>query len=139
MLRDDLAEARKVWLKEAKDDPQEYAQLQQSDFLAYANHEGVITDFHSLRHTFGAHPKVVQTVMRHQSITLTMDTYGHLFPGEDAVGRLGEMLFAPPEALQATGTADTPKGEQDAKRGERMRLNMTKEPSRRHKNNRPSP
>ena len=70
--------------------------------------------------------------MRHQSITLTLDTYGHLFPGEeaDAVGRMREMLFAPPEALRATGTdnaaADTPRGAQDAKRGERMRLNATK-------------
>ena len=33
MLRDDLAEARKGWLTEAIDDPQEYAQRQQSDFL----------------------------------------------------------------------------------------------------------
>ena len=41
----------------------------------------------------GAYPKVVQQVMRHQSITLTMDTYGHLFPGQetDAVGRLRQM------------------------------------------------
>ncbi len=125
MLRDDLAEARKDWLKEAKADPQKYAQRQQSDFLADTNHEGEITDFHSLRHTCGAwlsmtgaHPKVVQTVMRHQSITLTMDTYGHLFPGQeaDAVGRMRELLIAPPEALRATGTdnatADTPNGAQ---------------------------
>ena len=89
MLRDDLAEARLQWLSDAKDDPQEYAQRQQSDFLADTNHEGEVTDFHCLRHTCGAwlamsgvHPKVVQTVMRHQSITLTMDTYGHLFPGQ---------------------------------------------------------
>jgi integrase len=113
MLRDDLAEARNDWLIEAKGDPQKYAQRQQSDFLADVNHEGEITDFHSLRHTCGAwlamtgaHPKVVQTVMRHQSITLTMDTYGHLFPGQeaDAVGRMREMLIAPPKALRATGT-----------------------------------
>lgn len=55
-----------------------------------------IADFHGLRHTCGAwlaqagaHPKVVQTIMRHSSITLTMDRYGHLFPGEasEAVAR----------------------------------------------------
>ena len=42
----------------------------------------------------GAHPKVVQTVMRHSSITLTMDTYGHLFPGQeaDAVAKLRNIL-----------------------------------------------
>ena len=55
------------------------------------------------------HPKVVQQVMRHQSITLTMDTYGHLFPGQeaDAVGRMRQMLVdhqTAPEALRATGT-----------------------------------
>jgi len=71
--------------------------------------------------------KMVQQVMRHQSITLTMDTYGHLFPGQetDAVGRLQKMRSAPPEALRATGTdnaaADTPKGEQDAKRDDWVR------------------
>jgi integrase len=101
MLRDDLAEARKAWLKEAKDDPREYAQREESDFLADTNHQGEIVDFHSLRHSCGAwlamtgaHPKVVQTVMRHQSITLTMDTYGHLFPGQeaDAVMRLSALL-----------------------------------------------
>jgi hypothetical protein len=61
----------------------------------------------------GAHPKVAQTVMRHQSITLTMDTYGHLFPGQeaDAVARLRSMLTdagdtLPSEALRATGTDD---------------------------------
>ena len=45
--------------------------------------------------------------MRHSSITLTMDTCGHLFPGQeaDAVARLPDLLAAPP-ALQATGTDD---------------------------------
>lgn len=33
MLRDDLADARQQWIQVAKDDPQEYAQRQQSDFL----------------------------------------------------------------------------------------------------------
>ena len=54
----------------------------------------------------GSHPKVVQTAMRHSSITLTMDPYGHLFPGQeaDAVVRLWEMLGDPADALRATGT-----------------------------------
>jgi len=116
MLRDDLAEARKEWLSEAKDDPQEFAQREQNDFLAGTNDEGEVLDFHSLRHTCGAwlaqtgaHPKVVQQVMRHQSITLTMDTYGHLFPGQeaDAVCRLFQLLTDHPSesaTLRATGT-----------------------------------
>jgi len=49
---------------------------------------------HELRHTFaslatqaGANPKVLQRVMGHSSITVTLDTYGHLFPSDlDALG-----------------------------------------------------
>ena len=116
MMRDDLAEARKQWLTEAKDNPQEYAQRQESDFLTQTNHEGETTDFHCLRHTCGAwlamtgaHPKVVQQVMRHSTITLTMDTYGHLFPGQeaDAVAQMRRMLTDYTlEELRATGTDD---------------------------------
>ena len=76
------------------------------------NHEGELLDFHALRHTCGAwlakagvHPKVVQTVMRHSTITLTYDHYGHLFPGQeaDAVSRLADVM-SPPVAAAATGT-----------------------------------
>ena len=54
----------------------------------------------------GAHPKAVQSVMRHSTIVLTMDTYGHLFPGQDAatVARLPNMMASEPVALRATGT-----------------------------------
>ena len=160
MLRDDLAEARKQWLSEAKDDPQEYAQRQQSDFLTDTNHEGEMIDFHSLRHTCGAwlamtgaHPKVVQQVMRHQSITLTMDTYGHLFPGQeaDAVGRMRQMLVdhqSAPEALRATGTDDQTaearkarcswRSSQDAKRGDRLRRGAKGKAKATRKRKRPS-
>ena len=56
----------------------------------------------------GAHPKVVQQVMRHSSITLTMDTYGHIFPGQEteAVGRLEGFMGPRDERLAATGTMD---------------------------------
>jgi integrase len=72
-----------------------------------------VFDFHSLRHTCGAwlamngaHPKAVQSVMRHSTITLTMDTYGHMFPGQDAatVARFPNMLSAELAVLQMTGT-----------------------------------
>ena len=117
MLRADVADAREQWLAEATDDPQEYAQREQSDFLAATNHNGEWLDFHSLRHSTGAwlamageHPNVVQRVMRHQSITLTMDRYMHLFPGQEAaaVGRMRGLLESPPEALRATGTDNAP-------------------------------
>jgi len=91
MLRADLADARQAWLEEAADDRKEHARRKKSDFLADVNHEGEVLDFHALRHTCGAwlamagaHPKAVQSVMRHSTITLTMDTYGHLFPGQEA-------------------------------------------------------
>jgi hypothetical protein len=115
MLRDDLAAARKAWLDEARRDSEEFVRREQSDFLAEPNHDGKVLDFHSLRHTCGAwlamtgvHPKVVQLVMRHSSITLTMDTYGHLFPGQEAeaVGRLETFTGPRSEYLAAAGTED---------------------------------
>jgi len=98
MVRDDLAAARQIWLERngnlAKSD-------QECDFLMAENHCGETLDFHALRHTCGAwlaiqgvHPKTIQTVMRHKSITLTMDTYGHLFPGAEpeAIDKIGRLL-----------------------------------------------
>ena len=57
--------------------------------------------FHSLRHTFATelfkkreHPKVVQSLLGHSSITQTMDTYSHLMDGmgDDAVKGLDEVF-----------------------------------------------
>ncbi|WP_149496851.1 tyrosine-type recombinase/integrase [Roseiconus lacunae] len=70
--------------------------------MAVANPEGEQFDFHALRHTCGAwlaqageNPKTIKTIMRHSSITLTMDTYGHLFPAaeSDAIARLSDRHF----------------------------------------------
>jgi integrase len=79
MLRADLADARRKWLRAARHDPAERARREQSDFLAAKSHEGETLDFHALRHTCGAwlamagaHPKAVQAVMRHSTITLTL-------------------------------------------------------------------
>ncbi len=128
MLRDDLKEARKIWVSEVKHDPKQRLRREQSDFLSSTNHAGESIDFHSLRHTCGAwlaktgaHPKVVQTVMRHSAITLTMDTYGHLFPGQaaEAVTRLQTMLSpASQRTAQATGTDDL-RAQRLAQRAER--------------------
>ena len=49
--------------------------------------------------------------MRHSTITLTMDTYGHLFPGQeaDAVARMRDVFAVDlPEAGRATGTDNQP-------------------------------
>ncbi len=86
MLRKDVAAARAAWIKAGGDES--------STFLAEKNDKGEVLLFHSLRHTCGAwmiiagvNPKVVQQVMRHSTIVLTLDTYGHLLPDseQDAV------------------------------------------------------
>ena len=57
--------------------------------------------FHDLRHTFatlmlqnGEHPKVVQEMLGHATIAITMDTYSHVLPNmqSDAVNRLEVLL-----------------------------------------------
>lgn len=93
MMREDLATAREAYLQATKK-PQDY-------FLEVADAKGHVLDFHALRHTCGAwlaisnvNPKTIQKVMRHSSITLTLDTYGHLLPGaeEEAVLKLLRFL-----------------------------------------------
>ena len=42
----------------------------------------------------GEHPKVVQEMLGHASITLTLDTYSHVLPGmqEESAARLNALL-----------------------------------------------
>jgi site-specific recombinase XerD len=58
---------------------------------------------HDLRHTVatillqgGAHPKLVQELLGHSTITLTLDTYSHVTPAmhQDLTRRLDEALQA---------------------------------------------
>jgi len=78
MFRKDAEDARKKWIKKNPD-------ADNTGFLERDTDE-VLFNFHSLRHTFGsllaasgAHPKTVQTLMRHSTITLTMNLYTHSF------------------------------------------------------------
>jgi integrase len=112
MLRADLAAARAAWIADAGDNAGERIRREGSDFLRATDHDGRYIDFHSLRHTCGtwaaeggASPKAIQTLMRHSSITLTLDTYGHLLPDEAAetVSRMPDVEAAP---LRMTGTTD---------------------------------
>ena len=57
--------------------------------------------FQDLRHTVatlmfegGEHPKIVQEMLGHANISITLDTYSYVLPGmhDGAVGRLGMML-----------------------------------------------
>ena len=53
--------------------------------ITYRDETGRVADFHSLRHTFisnltrsGVSPKIAQSLARHSTIGLTMDTYTHI-------------------------------------------------------------
>ncbi len=91
MLRDDLVEARAAWLKEVEQNDEEWTFRSESDFLVYEDQESRKLDFHALRHTCGAwliiagvDIKTVQTIMRHSTPNLTLNTYGHLMEGAEA-------------------------------------------------------
>ncbi len=112
MLRVDLAEARLSWLA-GFCDPQERIEQDSSDFLRAIDSEGDRIDFHALRHTTaswliqaGTDIKSVQTIMRHSDIKLTVDRYGHLFPGSEAaaIERI-RSVFTQSVELRKTGTA----------------------------------
>jgi len=87
-----------------------------SDFLSATTHSAARKDFHALRHTCGSwlaaagvHPKIVQRIMRHCTITLTMDRYTHLFSGDEAaaIGKLPTIdRPGDRERRKATGTSD---------------------------------
>ena len=60
---------------------------------------------HDLRHTAatllleaGIHPKVVQEMLGHSSVTLTLDTYSHVTPRlhQEAASAMQAILFDPP-------------------------------------------
>jgi integrase len=92
--------------------------------IPYQDETGRYADFHSLRHCFasilgqsGVSPKVAQSLLRHSTIGLTMDTYTHIglyderaaidslpeLPGLDTCDNAGRNA----EALK-TGTDDLP-------------------------------
>ena len=80
--------------------------------------------FHDLRHTYatmliseGAHPRVVMERLGHSSISVTMDTYGHLFPTEDratidalekAFRDASSNISRPVDGLQFVASLDQP-------------------------------
>jgi integrase len=112
MLRADLQAAREAWIADAGADAAERVKREQSDFLAATDHDGRIVDFHALRYTTGAwaamggaSPQAIKRLMRHSSITLTMDTYGALCPSEDAE-TVHRMPSIEAVALRMTGTDD---------------------------------
>ena len=107
LLRSDMVAARSAWIGA---DP---ANDSGSDFLRYQDSAGRYADFHSLRHTCGSwlavagvHPKVIQTVMRHSTIALTLDNYTHPFKADiaAAVSKLPDLSRSGIQCARATGT-----------------------------------
>ena len=114
MVRCDLQAARASWIGEAANES-ERADRERSDFLSFRDNAGHVFDFHALRHQFisnlaasGAHPKVAQSLARHSTIALTMDSYTHLGL-VDLTAALDKLPGLPVataerERLRATGT-----------------------------------
>jgi len=97
--------------------PGKTAKMLKAD-LANAGIEYVVNgryaDFHALRHTTGSllaaagvHVKLIQTIMRHSDINLTMSRYTHIFAGQesDAVAALPDLSLPSESQRQVkTGT-----------------------------------
>ncbi|MFL5629584.1 MAG: tyrosine recombinase XerC [Ktedonobacteraceae bacterium] len=74
--------------------------------------------FHDLRHSaaslllqLSVHPKVVQELLGHTQISMTMDVYSHVLPGmhQEAINRLHKALHKPQEDSNGLkGSADKP-------------------------------
>jgi len=98
-LRSDISRELENWKSEqgTKEDaklfpkfnPNKAADMLKNDLecagIEYVDAAGRYADFHSLRHSFasilhqsGVSPKVAQALLRHSTISLTMDTYTHI-------------------------------------------------------------
>lgn len=103
--------------------PEKTAEMLKADLEAvnipYVDDAGRYADFHSLRHSTGSllaasgvHPKVVQSIMRHSDINLTMSRYTHIFTGQEseAVAGLPDLSLPSKQGQKAiaTGTDDLP-------------------------------
>lgn len=93
-LRKDVKAARLLWLDSLDEAGRRKSN---SDFLKSPNSQKEVLDFHALRHTCGAWLVMqgvtlaeVREIMRHSTITLTIDCYGHLAP--DARSRSRHVL-----------------------------------------------
>jgi len=122
MLRSDLAAARKKWIADAENDPEEQARREQSEFLRYENAAGAVADFHgATRHGYisaivagGASVKTAQELARHSTPVLTIGRYSHtrLHDLTGALEALPDLTpkttDTEPQAMAATGTHGKP-------------------------------
>lgn len=76
--------------------------------------DGKFADFHSLRHSTaslliqtGANPKVIQSIMRHRDVNLTLSRYSHIYAGQqrETIESLPDFVVNQNKAVM-TGTYD---------------------------------
>lgn len=123
-----VAALRRHWAEQAKE-KLAAGELYEDDGLVFASHAGGFVEpsnlrrralhrvldraglprtvtFHDLRHTCasllfqrGVHPKLVQLLLGHASVAITLDTYSHMLPGMDglAADALADALGGAPE------------------------------------------
>ena len=110
MMKVDLAAARKRWIEEAGT-PEDRNRREESDRLQYADHDGRVFDFHSLRGQFvtdlgraGVPLTIAQELARHSDPRLTSNFYTHLQASDlaSSVGMLPSLNAKRPNT--ATGT-----------------------------------
>jgi len=103
--------------------------------IAYVDDAGRFRDFHSLRHSTGsllaasgAHPKVVQSIMRHCDINLTMSRYTHIFRGQEseAIAGLPDLSLPSKRRQKAVATGTDDRSGEDVHDGsEELTLKLT--------------
>lgn len=110
MIRKDLAAAREAWIDEAGDIP-ERANREQSDRLEFADHDGRVFDFHSLRGQFitdlgraGVPLTTAQKLARHSDPNLTANLYTHL-QSADLASAVGQLSAPSQSAGTPAGTS----------------------------------
>jgi hypothetical protein len=85
IIRLDLETARLAWVAETNDPAVAEARERDADFLRSLNSDGECVDFHCLRHSYlsrlgrsSASAKIMQSMARHSTVTLTLDRYTHV-------------------------------------------------------------
>lgn len=126
-IRPEVAEMFRRWLADRSsgakvfDMPDKPAKMMRADLAAaeipYRDSAGLVSDFHSLRHTFvsnvvrsGASVKVCQELARHSDPKLTLGVYTHLAVHDKSKGLAGLPSLGTTESdtqgARATGTYD---------------------------------
>jgi hypothetical protein len=122
MMRADLKDARRAWIKEAGEDAQERQRREESDYLTYKNAAGEVFDFYAQRGQMltaleqaGVSLKTLQTLARHSRVETTLKHYTRKPRLADTRAALDSLPALPTNALTerkqilaATGTDGAP-------------------------------